>query len=264
MRRTGERGVRRLTRADESGRLRFVEQPPTMTRTTPEVERRLHQFIADYRESAGLDIQLLLDHYLVIDVVRRVVGVGSVGTRCSLVLFQDGDGNALILQAKEAEPSVLQRYGRIAQPSSLTSLVDRHGHGARAVAMQRTLQAFSDPFLGHLRADGVQMYVRQFHDMKGGFDAMELEDLPFVTYARACGTILARAHVQSPASAEELGYIGQGATVEEALLAWSSAYADLVRDDFRAFVARRSAGASARLDYAETMDHIRSRGRGVG
>lgn len=241
--RTGERAVRKLTHRDEDGRLRFVEHPPTMTRTAPEVEAGLREFITDYRASAGLDVQILLDHYEVADVIRRVVGVGSVGTRCALVLFHDGDGNSLILQAKQAEPSVLQRFGGIPQPAQLMDLVERHGEGARAVSMQRTLQAFSDPFLGYLRALGADMYVRQFHDMKGGIDATLLEDGPFVTYARACAVILARAHVQSSASAEVVGYIGRGGAIERALLAWSYDYADVVRADYRDFVARPTASA---------------------
>ena len=243
MKRTGERAVRRLAQPDDTGRLRFIEQPPTTVRLTPEIEPEMHRFIAEYRESARLDVQLLLDHYVVVDAVRRVVGVGSVGTRCGLVLFQDGDGHALILQAKQAEPSVLQRYGRIRQPASIHELIDRYGDGARAVAMQRTMQAFSDPFLGYLRADDTDMYVRQFHDLKGGIDATLLEDVPFVTYARACAIILARAHLQSQSAAEVLGYVGRNATVEDALFTWSLGYAELVRTDFRAFVARRNQGA---------------------
>ena len=238
--RTGERAVRRLTQADESGMLRFVPQPPTMTEIGPELRAVQTDLLGQYLASAATDIRLLMRHYGLVDVIRRVVGVGSVGTRCSLALFQDGDGHALILQTKEAGRSVLEQYGGIEQPPEVSAFIAEHGQGARVVAMQRVLQAVSDPFLGSLRGGGpveVDLYVRQFHDMKGGIETDQLDDESFVTYARACAITLARAVAQSPSAADISGYIGGGRRLGEAMLSWSLAYAEQSRADYEAFLA---------------------------
>ena len=104
-------------------------------------------------------------------------------------------------------------------------------------AMQRVLQAASDPFLGHVRGQNGDFYVRQFHDMKGGIDTDVIDDDAFVTYAQACGIVLARAHAQSPAAAEVVGYAGGGKVVTDAITAWADAYADVAIADHAAFVA---------------------------
>ncbi|NLB47007.1 MAG: DUF2252 domain-containing protein [Microbacteriaceae bacterium] len=241
--RTGERATRKLTERDERGLLQFVERPPTMTRVDPELRSLLHEMLRRYLRTAHSDISLLLSHYSPVDVIRRVVGVGSVGTRCALSLFEDGDGNTLILQSKEAGPSVLEQYGGIAQPAELRELTHERGHGGRVVAMQRILQALSDPFLGSLRYStdsfgDLELYVRQFHDMKGGIEIEEIKDEPFVTYASACAVTLARAHAQSPNAAQVSGYLGDGTGEDEAFYEWAQGYAQRSRDDYDVFVAR--------------------------
>ncbi len=238
--RTGERAARKLTRVDDQGRLTFVERPPTMTRVEPAFVQLAEQHIAGYLDSANVDIRMLVSNYVMADVARRVVGVGSVGTRCYLIVLQDGDDNALLLQSKEANESVLAKYGRIRQPASLMAGIEAHGQGFRVVSLQRILQAFSDPFLGYLRGPNADVYVRQFHDMKGGVDSETLDDRPFTTYARACAGTLARAHAQSPTAPQIAGYIGNGRLIGEALLEWSQAYAELSRKDYDAFVAANS------------------------
>ncbi|MFT4210913.1 MAG: DUF2252 domain-containing protein [Microbacterium sp.] len=235
-RRTGERATRKLTALGDDGRLRFVSQPPTMTPLGPDLARRVHEFILRYVETTQADVRQLISAYTVSDVIRRVVGVGSVGTRCALVLLQDGDGNALIMQSKEAGRSVLEQYGGIEQPRLLRDHIAWHGEGGRVVAMQRVLQALSDPFLGYLRADGVDLYVRQFHDMKGGIEAETLDDVPFANYAQACAITLARAHSQSANAAAVAGYIGGGRVIADAILDWSEAYAELSGRDYEAFL----------------------------
>lgn len=107
------------------------------------------------------------------------------------------------------------------------------------VSMQRILQALSDPFLGHVQSPNADYYVRQFHDMKGGIEIEELDDGPFVTYARTCAATLARAHSQSVRAPEVAGYIGGGRTVSDALLEWGWTYAAVSLTDYRAFVAAR-------------------------
>lgn len=234
-RRTGERAVRRLTEADAAGRRRFVHQAPTTTPIDDDLRLLVHDLVEQYRRTANADIALLFEHYAVSDVARRVVGVGSVGTLCYLVLFQDGEDGTLLMQPKQASQSVLVEYGRIEQPASLRDLIDAHGEGARVVSMQRILQALSDPFLGHLRSPSADFYARQFHDMKGSVEVEELDDGPFVTYAQACAAVIARAHSQSVTAAEVAGYIGGGRSVAASLLQWAHAYAAVSLADYEAF-----------------------------
>lgn len=236
-RRTGERSVKKLAVADESGYMRFDLQPPTLSELPEATLHQVRHLMRRYLENANSDIHQLLQHYEIVDAARRVVGVGSVGTRCALSLLQDGDGHALLLQSKEAGRSVLEQYGGIMQPRVLRDGVAEHGEGVRVVALQRVLQAVSDPFLGYLRYDEADLYVRQFHDMKGGIDADALDDGPFRIYARACGVTLARAHSQSPMAALVSGYLGDGRTAGRALLNWGYAYAERSRADYEEFLA---------------------------
>lgn len=236
-RRTGERSIKKLTQTDGHGYLRFVRQPPTLSEVADVTLHQVQHVMARYLENAHSDIHQLLRHYELVDIARRVVGVGSVGTRCTLSLLQDGDGHALLLQAKEAGKSVLEGYGGIVQPRVLRDGVAQHGEGARVVALQRVLQAVSDPFLGYLRHEGTDFYVRQFHDMKGGIDADGLDDGPFGVYAEACGVTLARAHSQSPFAALVSGYLGDGRVAGRALLNWGYAYAERSRADYEQFLA---------------------------
>jgi uncharacterized protein (DUF2252 family) len=238
--RTGERAARRLTTDVGDGRRAFVERPPTMTHVDDRTGHRMLATDGAYRASANVDVRLLLEQYEIADVARRVVGVGSVGTRCYLVLLQDGDGHSLVMQAKEAGRSVLEEYGGIASPAPLARIVESSGEGARVVSVQRVLQAVSDPFLGHVRSNGRDYYVRQFHDMKGGIEMVDLDDAPFRRYAQACAATLARAHAQSPNAAAVAGYAGAGRALAEAITTWAFAYAEVTRDDHAAFVAARS------------------------
>lgn len=237
--RTGTRAARKLTAAGPDGRTVFVEAPPTMMHGDPESEERLLRVFDEYRRSANVDIRVLLQKYAIADGVLRVVGVGSVGTRCFLVALQDGEGGTLLLQGKEAGDSVLVQYGRAPQPDAVAQYIHEHGNGGRVVAMQRVLQAVSDPFLGHVRRspEGARrdFYVRQFHDMKGGFDTETMDDRPFRWYAMACAATLARAHGQSPSAATAVGYAGGGRRVAEAILEWAHAYAELSSQDWQLF-----------------------------
>lgn len=236
MKRTGDRAVARVTELDPEGRLRFIEDAPTMTHVSQKFVEGVPVLVQRYLESASADIRMVMRNYVVSDVVRRVVGVGSVGTRCFLTVFQDGHDGALLLQSKEAGRSVLEQYGGILQPPVLTNLVEAQGEGARVVAMQRILQAESDPFLGCFRSDdGLSHYQRQWHDMKGGIEMDTLDDGPFKTYAEACAAVLARA--QSANAPVVAGYLGRGRAAAEALTEWSYAYADLSRSDYRTFLA---------------------------
>ena len=237
VRRTGPRAARRLTGPDTDGKLRFIETPPAMTQVEPELVAHLEDNYEAYRRSAYVDIRALLSQYTVEDIARRAVGVGSVGTRCFVALLRDRDGGLFILQVKEAVRSVLEEYGGIRQPDAVEEGIAEGGQGNRVVGLQRVLQAYSDPFLGHMRGPLGDYYVRQFHDMKGSVDVEQLEDAPFIRYARVCARVLARAHGQSPRFTEVVGYVGKGRRVTESIVAWSYDYADVSLADYRAFIA---------------------------
>lgn len=235
--RTSERAARRLTEDIGDGRRRFIEEPPVMTHVDNEVELNVDASYRQYLLSANVDIRMLLSHYTMEDIGRRVVGVGSVGTRCYLVLMRDEDGGVLILQVKQAMRSALEEYGGFPQPSELTEVTDVSGEGARVVGLQRILQAYSDPFLGHLQSSGRSFYVRQYHDMKGSVEIEELNDAAFNGYAIACAAVLARAHAQSSNSRQAVDFIGGGKRIRRAIVDWSNAYAELSLEDYQAFLA---------------------------
>jgi uncharacterized protein (DUF2252 family) len=239
--RTRTRAGRRLTERTDDGRVRLKEQPPTTMHVDEELWTRVYDALRQYQESASVDVREVLRQYSLVDLALRVVGVGSVGTRCYIALLQDGDGRNFVLQIKEAGVSVLEQYGGVRQPADLHETVAAFGNGARVVGMQRILQAASDPFLGHLRARA-DFYVRQFHDMKGGIDMDTLKDAPFHRYAEACGAVLARAHAQSPDAAQIVGFAGKGRRLTDAIVEWSRAYAELSRSDYEAFLAANVAG----------------------
>ena len=239
--RTGRRAVRRLTTQCEDGTWQFVEAPPVMIRAKAEISARIENDYNQYRHSANVDIRVLLSQFTVDDVARRAVGVGSVGTRCYLALLRDRDDHALVLQVKQAGRSVLEEYGGIEQPSGVDEVITAGGEGSRVVGLQRILQAYSDPFLGHLRAPDGDFYVRQFHDVKGGIEVELLEDVSFRRYGTACAVVLARAHAQSPAASEVVRYIGKGRRVTDSIVAWSEAYAARSLADYQQFVSSLSA-----------------------
>lgn len=242
-RRTSARAIRRTTERGADGKVRFVENPPTMVRfrldeaehvAGAERAESVHALFAQYRDTVSIDIDTVLAQYEPTDLARRVVGVGSVGTRCYLQLLQGADEDALLLQVKEAGESVLSKYGRIPQPARITQGIAAHGEGYRVVGLQRVLQAVSDPFLGHFAANGRAFYVRQFHDMKG---SVELDDLAldaFSDYAVACAGLLGRAHAQSPTAGQVLGYVGSSDAASDAVVTWSISYADQSLRDFEA------------------------------
>lgn len=235
--RTGERAASKITERGDDGRLRFIEQPPTMVHASAEVQRTIDELVAAYLSTTRNDVRLVINQYELTDTARRVVGVGSVGTRCYVSVLQDGDGRAVLLQTKQASRSVLAEYGGWPQPDALDDLIVSFGEGARVVALQQVLQGVSDPFLGYLRSANFDYYVRQFRDMKYGIDIETLTDRPFRDYALACAAVLARAHSQSPAAAKVVGYLGGGRRAADAIVDWSYAYAELSRSDYESFVA---------------------------
>ncbi|WP_051224194.1 DUF2252 domain-containing protein [Pseudoclavibacter soli] len=235
-RRTSVQAVDRLTEFDEHGQLQFREEPPVLTHLVDARARGVRELYREYMASAAPDIRLLLQKYRLIDGARRVVGVGSVGTRCFVVLLLDRLDQPLVLQIKEAVESVVTEFNLPNETTPAT--LGRHGHnGQRVVEHQRILQAVSDPFLGWGSASGHQFYLRQFRDMKGSVDLDRLELRGYEEYVIGCGLLLARAHAQSPAVHWIAGYLTKGVRFDAAMTRWANAYADQVAVDYQRYLA---------------------------
>jgi uncharacterized protein (DUF2252 family) len=230
-RRRSDTVAARFTHEGADGAPRFIDDPPVLTRLDIADRERLEQLFADYRATTRSDISLLLSQYTLADAATRVVGVGSVGTRCSILLLTGPRGASLVLQIKEAQPSVIYTWGGVAEAAAVHQ-------GERVVTNQRILQAVSDPFLGHLDFDGRDYYVRQFRDMKGSIEIDELTPDQFSTYVAGCGRVLARGHVQSPDAPAIQGYVGRSRRFDRAVVDWSFAYADQSLADFEQVRAR--------------------------
>ncbi|MDR6475302.1 uncharacterized protein (DUF2252 family) [Burkholderia sp. OAS925] len=203
---------------------------------------------SDYLKTMSHDRRELLAHFSVQDIVFKVVGVGSVGTRCTAVLLVDPMSKPLFMQIKEARPSVVARYFK--------SPPARH-QGERVVQGQRMLQAASDIFLGWATSPlGRHYYFRQLRDMKLSA-SIELFDSDLLTgYAQLCGWVMARAHAKASGQAIEVSaYIGRGDQFAEALTTYATTYADQVERDYDAFVkACRSGVLQARSDEDMAAD----------
>lgn len=235
--RTSARVARRTLREGDDGQLRFVEQPPVLTRAETDVRALVDEVFDRYRSTLPPNIALLASQYRVIDVARRVVGVGSVGTRCFIVALADPVGDPLILQLKEANLSVVQEFGDVDPiPGYLDlNLLSAH-QGYRVVACQRILQAVSDPFLGYLNVEDYSFYMRLFRNRNASFDVSRMNDTQFREYGQACAIVLARAHARSPKAAFVAGYIGGGDTFVDAVTEWAHAYAAQAEADYAMFV----------------------------
>lgn len=235
-RKTSQRVLSKITTTGEDGDPKIVAQPPILQRVDGLAEFVM-PFFNRYLETLRPDRALLLSQYRVVDFAMRVVGVGSVGTRCFIILLVGPNGGPLFLQLKEAGPSVLETYGGIA-PRPLRGLGDADSSmaGFRVVSGQEVLQADSDPFLGWVRGDGgIDYYVRQFKDMKGSADLDSFSAAQFEGYGTLCGAMLARGHSQSPGSAAISGYLGKSDRFDRAVADWSRSYADQIERDFEAF-----------------------------
>ena len=224
----------KLTTVDADGRRRIVDRPPLITHHELATPERLASNLATYRQSLQEDRRVLLDRYEIVDVARKVVGVGSVGLEAFVALLLDGDGAPLFVQAKQAEASVLERF---LSPST------QPNHGARVVAGQRRLQATSDVLLGDAVGEvGIHWYYRQLQDQKGGavVEAMTIEDL--VTWGELCGWTLARGHARSGDPAVIAGYVGTDKAFDHAMGEFALAYADQTDADHASFLAAIKAG----------------------
>jgi uncharacterized protein (DUF2252 family) len=195
----------------------------------------VRRLLAKYRETLPDDRRWLLERFELVDVALKVVGVGSVGTRCAVVLLMAGDDDALFLQLKEARASVLEAYaGRSPY----------RNHGERVVEGQRLMQAASDMFLGWSTDPSlhVDFYVRQLRDCKTAANVDTMDYPHLVNYAHHCGAALARAHAKAGDAAGISGYVGKSAALDVALARFAATYADQTEKDFETLKAAAEAG----------------------
>lgn len=244
---TSEHLLPRITTTTSDGLLRIVDDPPTVTHL-PSLTLDMAQGLkAEYMRTMRMDSAFLLRQFHLVDIVFRVSGVGSVGTRCLLLLLTGPSGEPLFLQVKQAEQSVLERFGGAPDLVRTSGRPDHDREGFRVVNCQRILQTAPDPFLGQITYDGHDYYVRQFSNMKASIGIDKLSAGEFSVYVLLCGELLARSHAQSPAAPFIYGYLGTSHHFPEAVARWSLAYAGQVETDYAALLA---AVASGRLPAA--------------
>jgi uncharacterized protein (DUF2252 family) len=229
------------------GETRFVNEPPLIVPIEdllPEVDAasatdRFHTMLTTYRRTLQSDRQHLLNQFRFAGIARKVVGVGSVGTRAWVILMLGKDGqDPLLLQAKEAQASVLAEFAGKSKYSH---------QGERVVAGQHLMQASSDIFLGWDRVDGLDgvrrdFYVRQLRDWKGSADVDQMIPPGMQAYGRLCGATLARAHARSGDRIAIAAYLGTSDTFDKAICAFSESYADQNERDYDALLKAISDG----------------------
>lgn len=232
--RTGENLYPKITEGEE-GRRRFVDDPPLLQQLDEAAWREpVEAGIAAYRETLADDRRFVFDRYQIEDFALRVVGIGSVATRCYVALFYCDDRNPLLLQVKEARRSVLEPYAEVSTYEN---------QGQRVVAGQRLLQSASDIFLGWLRGpEGRDFYVRQLRDMKLSLPIEDFSASQLERYAETCGWVLARAHARTGDAAQIAGYLGGGPAMDEALGTFAIAYADQIERDHQALSSAEESG----------------------
>src|SRR5271170_8459491 len=208
-----------------NGRTRIVDHPPLVyhTREGDLMQKHVTRMFHAYRETLPAERRVILDRYHIIDVARKVVGVGSVGTRCAVALLMAGEHDPMLLQIKEALPSVLEPYAGKSEYKN---------HGERVVTGQRMLQSASDVFLGWTcDEEGRSYYFRQLRDMKMKIDLENMTKDDWLEYVEICGWTLARAHARTGDAAMIGGYLGKNDTFDSALAKFAASYADQANRD---------------------------------
>jgi uncharacterized protein (DUF2252 family) len=237
----------KLTRVVD-GEPRIVADPPLIVpladlaqgRSGEEIFDALHDLFRAYRATLQRDRRELLERFQLTDIARKVVGVGSVGTRAWIALMLGRDGqDPLFLQMKEAEASVLESF---LEPSEFDN------HGERVVTGQHLMQASSDIFLGWVHVESGldeqkrDFYVRQLKDWKGSALIEQMAPKAMITYGRLCGWTLARAHARSGDGVAIAAYLGSGRSFDRAIVEFSHAYAEQNERDYQALAEAVKAG----------------------
>ena len=251
MHRTSEYLLPQITTTTSAGQLRIVDNPPAVTHL-PSLTLEIAQGLkTEYMRSMRMDSAFLLRQFRLVDIVFRAGGVGSVGTRCMLLLLTGPSGEPLFLQVKEAERSVLERFGGAPDLVRTSDRPDHDHEGFRVVNCQRILQTAPDPFLGHVSYDGHDYYVRQFSNMKASITIDKLSDGEFCVYVRLCGALLGRSHAQSPAAPFIHGYLETGDVFPAAIAQWALAYAAQVESDYASLLAAVKSGRLPSADQGK-------------
>jgi uncharacterized protein (DUF2252 family) len=226
----------KLTRVVD-GRRVINDDPPLLVRVLEgdEIRVQVNAILESYKRTLQEDRRHLLDRYRFVDTARKVVGVGSVGTRAYVVLLEGRDqDDPLFLQVKEAGPSILESYVE-------SNTYEQHGH--RVVAGQRLMQAASDIFLGWFRGtEGRDFYWRQLRDMKGSADIEGMSSDELIIYGGLCGWALARAHARSGDRVQIAAYLGKSDRFDRSVADFAVAYADQNERDHAALCAAVKAG----------------------
>lgn len=227
------------------GRRRLIDQPPVLFHISAKgFEQIVHEALAAYRSSLPDERRVLFDRYRLEDIAIKAVGIGSVGTRCYVGLFFSAENHPLLLQFKEACPSVLEPYAGKSQYEN---------DGQRVVTGQRLMQSASDIFLGWSHGStGRSFYVRQLRDMKFSAPIEGATAEQHMLYAELCGRTLAHAHAKSGDAAMISGYLGKSDTFEQAIGDFALAYADQNEKDHATLVAAVKAGRIKALVEEET------------
>jgi uncharacterized protein (DUF2252 family) len=239
----------KLTRMID-GQPRIISDPPLIepiseifsSTDVDMVNAEIHDIFVRYRRTLQHDRRHLLEQFRIVDVARKVVGVGSVGTRAWIVLLLGRDEtDPLFLQAKQAMPSVIDQ---------VRGVTDRVANGERVVRGQHLMQAASDIFLGWdspVGPDGVRRdyYFRQLRDWKGSADVESMAPEHLTAYARICGRTLARAHARSGDRVAIAAYLGNGDSFDRAMVEFAERYADQNEHDYDALVAAEASGRIA-------------------
>jgi uncharacterized protein (DUF2252 family) len=221
-----------------NGRPRFVEDAPLIVRETrtekgAPVKVVLDRLLRAYVDSVGFDRKVVLSRYRIVDVARKVVGVGSVGTECWVIMLHGaGEDDPMFLQVKEARQSVLAPYVDVKLP------FEHQGH--RVVFGQRLTQGSPDIFLGWCQVDKRDFYIRQLADMKGSAAIDDIETLP--DYCALCGWALALAHAKSGDAAMIAGYCGKSDALDEAIGAFAISYMHQTEQDHAALIKAKRTG----------------------
>ena len=232
---TAEHVFPKITDASR-GLPRIQDRPPLVYHPLNYGKRskRIRDIFHRYRLTLPEERRVILDRYQIVDIARKVVGVGSVGTRCAVILLMAGKDDPLFLQFKEALPSVLEPY------AGKSRYVN---HGERVVTGQRMLQSASDVFLGWTRDnEGRDYYFRQFRDMRMTIEVEDMAKQDWFEYVEICGWALARAHARTGDAARIAGYLGRKDTFDAAIEKFALAYADQTERDHAALVKAMKAG----------------------
>ena len=224
------------------GHRRIIDNPPIVEHLPELTSHNAVRTVLDrYKESLQQDKRLLLERFEIVDIARKVVGVGSVGTHCWIALCSADreDDDPLFLQIKEANRSVLEPW--IGASTHAT-------HGERVVVGQRLMQAASDMFLGWTKFRERTYYVRQLRDMKGSVDVAAMSPTLLGTYGVVCGLTLARAHARTGDPIAISAYLGEGDVFDRAIASFSSDYADQTERDHALLRAAIDSGAIDALE----------------